>query len=77
MQYVGAEPNERRASTVAANSGEEGEFQSMRNRNVLCGYRNIPPEIGNNKVYAFALAGEKDQGENSDSDLDHSDDQDK
>jgi polyvinyl alcohol dehydrogenase (cytochrome) len=29
------------------------------------GYRNIPPGIGNNKVYAFALAGEKDRGEHS------------
>jgi polyvinyl alcohol dehydrogenase (cytochrome) len=26
------------------------------------GYRNIPPGIGNNKVYAFALAGSKDGG---------------
>jgi len=31
------------------------------------GYRNIPPGIGNNKVYAFALtlAGEKDSGKQS------------
>src|SRR5258707_3525216 len=29
------------------------------------GYRNIPPGIGNNKVYAFTLAGEKDRGEHS------------
>jgi polyvinyl alcohol dehydrogenase (cytochrome) len=36
------------------------------------GYRNIPPGIGNNKVYAFTLAGEKDHGEHSD---DHSGDQ--
>jgi polyvinyl alcohol dehydrogenase (cytochrome) len=35
------------------------------------GYRNIPPGIGNNKVYAFTLAGERDHGEHSD---DHSDD---
>ena len=34
------------------------------------GYRNIPPGIGNNKVYAFTLAGERDHGEHSD---DHSD----
>jgi hypothetical protein len=27
------------------------------------GYRNIPPGIGNNKVYAFTLAGSKDRGE--------------
>ena len=25
----------------------------MRNRNVLSGYRNIPPGIGNNKIYAL------------------------
>jgi hypothetical protein len=51
----------------------------MRNRNVLSGYRNIPPGIGNNKVYAFTLAGEKDHGENSndDDDNDHSGDHDK
>jgi polyvinyl alcohol dehydrogenase (cytochrome) len=30
------------------------------------GYRNIPPGIGNNKVYAFTLAGEKGRGEHSD-----------
>jgi polyvinyl alcohol dehydrogenase (cytochrome) len=36
------------------------------------GYRNIPPGIGNNKVYAFTLAGAKDRGEPSD---DHSGDQ--
>ena len=36
------------------------------------GYRNIPPGIGNNKVYAFTLAGERDHGEHSD---DHSGDQ--
>jgi polyvinyl alcohol dehydrogenase (cytochrome) len=29
------------------------------------GYRNIPPGIGNNKVYAFSLAGAKDRGERS------------
>src|SRR5467141_1916694 len=29
------------------------------------GYRNIPPGIGNNKVYAFSLAGSKDRGEHS------------
>jgi hypothetical protein len=29
------------------------------------GYRNIPPGIGNNKVYAFSLASEKDRGEHS------------
>jgi polyvinyl alcohol dehydrogenase (cytochrome) len=29
------------------------------------GYRNIPPGIGNNKVYAFTLAGGKDRGEPS------------
>jgi polyvinyl alcohol dehydrogenase (cytochrome) len=39
------------------------------------GYRNIPPGIGNNKVYAFTLAGEKDR-EHFD-DHDHSGDQDK
>jgi polyvinyl alcohol dehydrogenase (cytochrome) len=38
------------------------------------GYRNIPPGTGNNKVYAFTLAGEKDRGEHSD-DHDHSRDQ--
>jgi polyvinyl alcohol dehydrogenase (cytochrome) len=38
------------------------------------GYRNIPPGIGNNKVYAFTLAGEKDGAEHSD-DHDHSGDQ--
>ncbi len=37
------------------------------------GYRNIPPGIGNNKVFAFSLAGEKDHGEHS-GDRDHSDD---
>src|SRR5712675_530243 len=36
------------------------------------GYRNIPPGIGNNKVYAFSLANEKDHGEHS-GDNDHSD----
>jgi polyvinyl alcohol dehydrogenase (cytochrome) len=35
------------------------------------GYRNIPPGIGNNKVYAFTLAGENDRGQHSDS-HDHS-----
>src|SRR6266436_1547564 len=30
------------------------------------GYRNIAPGIGNNKVYAFSLAGSKDQDEHSD-----------
>jgi polyvinyl alcohol dehydrogenase (cytochrome) len=30
------------------------------------GYRNIPPGIGNNKVYAFTLAGENDRGQHSD-----------
>jgi polyvinyl alcohol dehydrogenase (cytochrome) len=29
------------------------------------GYRNIPPGIGNNKVYAFTLAGENNHGANS------------
>jgi polyvinyl alcohol dehydrogenase (cytochrome) len=29
------------------------------------GYRNIPPGIGNNKVYAFTLAGSKGRGEHS------------
>lgn len=29
------------------------------------GYRNVPPGIGNNKVYAFTLAGSKDRGEDS------------
>jgi len=29
------------------------------------GYRNIPPGMGNNKVYAFTLAGSEDGGENS------------
>jgi polyvinyl alcohol dehydrogenase (cytochrome) len=29
------------------------------------GYRNVPPGTGNNKVYAFALAGSKDGGDNS------------
>jgi len=40
------------------------------------GYRNIPPGIGNNKVYAFTLAGEKDRGEHSgdNDDHDHSND---
>jgi polyvinyl alcohol dehydrogenase (cytochrome) len=36
------------------------------------GYRNIPPGIGNNKVYAFTVADAKDRGEHSD---DHSGDQ--
>jgi outer membrane protein assembly factor BamB len=36
------------------------------------GYRNIRPGIGNNKVYAFTLAGERDRGEHSD-DHGHSD----
>jgi polyvinyl alcohol dehydrogenase (cytochrome) len=31
------------------------------------GYRSIPPGIGNNKVYAFTLAGENDRGQHSDS----------
>jgi polyvinyl alcohol dehydrogenase (cytochrome) len=30
------------------------------------GYRNIPPGIGNDKVYAFTVAGSDDQGEHSD-----------
>jgi len=30
------------------------------------GYRNIPPGIGNNKVYAFTLAGSDDRGGHSD-----------
>jgi len=30
------------------------------------GYRNIPPGIGNNKVYAFTVAGSNDQGDDSD-----------
>jgi polyvinyl alcohol dehydrogenase (cytochrome) len=38
------------------------------------GYRSIRPGIGNNKVYAFTLAGEKDRGERSDDDDKHSDD---
>ena len=38
------------------------------------GYRNIPPGIGNNKVYAFALAGAEDRGEHSNV-HDHSGDQ--
>jgi polyvinyl alcohol dehydrogenase (cytochrome) len=38
------------------------------------GYRNIPPGIGNNKVYAFTLDGEKDRRKHSD-DHDHSGDQ--
>src|SRR5260370_14777612 len=29
------------------------------------GYRSVPPGIGNNKVYAFTLAGSEDGGENS------------
>jgi len=29
------------------------------------GYRNIPPGIGNNKVYAFTLTGSRDRGEHS------------
>jgi len=29
------------------------------------GYRNIPPGIGNNKVYAFTLAGSKNGGGDS------------
>jgi len=29
------------------------------------GYRNIPPGIGNNKVYAFTLAGSKDRGKHT------------
>jgi polyvinyl alcohol dehydrogenase (cytochrome) len=37
------------------------------------GYRNIPPGTGNNKVYAFTLAGENDGGQHSDS-HDHSGD---
>jgi polyvinyl alcohol dehydrogenase (cytochrome) len=41
------------------------------------GYRNIPPGIGNNKVYAFTLAGEKDRGEHSGDDHDHSGDHEK
>jgi len=35
------------------------------------GYRNIPPGIGNNKVYAFDLAGGKDRGDNPGHDHDH------
>jgi hypothetical protein len=38
------------------------------------GYRNIPPGIGNNKVYAFTLAGSKDRGKHSNV-HDHSGDQ--
>ena len=38
------------------------------------GYRNIPPGIGNNKVYAFTLAGSKDRDEKSNV-HDHSADQ--
>jgi polyvinyl alcohol dehydrogenase (cytochrome) len=30
------------------------------------GYRRIPPGIGNNKVFAFSLAGAKDRGDDSD-----------
>jgi outer membrane protein assembly factor BamB len=37
------------------------------------GYRNVPPGIGNNKVYAFTLAGAKDRSEHS-NDRDRSDD---
>ena len=37
------------------------------------GYRNIPPGIGNNKVYAFSLASAKDRGEQSDRGDNHSD----
>jgi polyvinyl alcohol dehydrogenase (cytochrome) len=37
------------------------------------GYRSIRPGIGNNKVYAFTLAGERDRGEHSDDDDQHSD----
>ncbi len=40
------------------------------------GYRNIQG-TGNNKVFAFSLAGEKDRGENSNDDHDHSGDHDK
>jgi polyvinyl alcohol dehydrogenase (cytochrome) len=29
------------------------------------GYRSVPPGIGNNKVYAFTLAGSEDGGDNS------------
>jgi polyvinyl alcohol dehydrogenase (cytochrome) len=36
------------------------------------GYQNIAPGIGNNKVYAFALAGGKDHGENSNGENGHS-----
>jgi len=36
------------------------------------GYKNIAPGIGNNKVYAFALAGGKDHGEHSGDDNGHS-----
>ena len=32
------------------------------------GYRKIPPGIGNNKVFAFSLAGSKDRGDDSDED---------
>ena len=39
------------------------------------GYRKIPPGIGNNKVYAFTLAGAKDRGDDSDDQGDDSDDQ--
>jgi polyvinyl alcohol dehydrogenase (cytochrome) len=35
------------------------------------GYRNIPPGIGNNRVYAFTLVDEKGRAEHSD-DHDHS-----
>jgi polyvinyl alcohol dehydrogenase (cytochrome) len=37
------------------------------------GYRNIPPGIGNNKVYAFSLAGAKDRGDQSDHGANHPD----
>jgi polyvinyl alcohol dehydrogenase (cytochrome) len=39
------------------------------------GYRNIPPGIGNNKVYAFTLAGSEHGGANSDHHDEHSNDQ--
>jgi polyvinyl alcohol dehydrogenase (cytochrome) len=41
------------------------------------GYRNIPPGIGNNKVYAFSLGGSKEGGEHSNNGDDHSGDHNK
>jgi polyvinyl alcohol dehydrogenase (cytochrome) len=40
------------------------------------GYRRIPPGIGNNKVFAFSLAGAKDRGDDSDDKKDRGDDSD-